>query len=237
MTTAELVQVPEDLRPILIKTAIRNLWSSADAYAHGDADGELADRDAVRAALRRLDAIAGTGDIEPADLLRLARDAAEQELYAVEAGAILKDIIATPISPELLPAAADGSIEQRTEDTVGPYELHDFFLFHLVRHGCGAAKLRFLAAHRDRDAAFLRPESWDTLHTPPFGGDYAMGWVVRPDGLWHNGSITTWYAEMLFDPKRKVSAAAASNLGLVRGVQGAVGQALASAAHAAAGAI
>lgn len=66
-------------------------------------------------------------------------------LYAAEAGDILRDIIATPISPELLPAAADGGIEQRTEDVVGPYELHDFFLYHFVRHGCGREKLRYLA--------------------------------------------------------------------------------------------
>ncbi|MBB5040046.1 NAD(+) synthase [Prosthecobacter dejongeii] len=67
------------------------------------------------------------------------------ELYAAEAGTILQDIIDTPISPELLPLAADGSMEQKTEDTVGPYELHDFFLFHFIRHGCDQAKIRFLA--------------------------------------------------------------------------------------------
>ncbi|HRJ07123.1 MAG TPA: NAD(+) synthase [Prosthecobacter sp.] len=65
--------------------------------------------------------------------------------YAAEAGEILRDIIATPISPELLPAAADGGIGQRTEDVVGPYELHDFFLYHFARHGCGREKLRYLA--------------------------------------------------------------------------------------------
>lgn len=48
---------------------------------------------------------------------------------------ILYDITDTPISPELVPAAPDGNISQKTEDLVGPYELHDFFLYHTLRHG------------------------------------------------------------------------------------------------------
>ena len=48
--------------------------------------------------------------------------------------AALSDILATPVSPELLPPQ-DGDIAQRTEDIVGPYELHDFFLYHYVRYG------------------------------------------------------------------------------------------------------
>lgn len=58
---------------------------------------------------------------------------------------ILLDIVDTPISPELLPADKDGNIAQKTEDTVGPYELHDFFLYHFFRFGAGPDKLRFLA--------------------------------------------------------------------------------------------
>ncbi len=81
----------------------------------------------------------------PKTLVKYLIDWCATELYADEAGAILHDIIATPISPELLPIGADGQIEQKTEDTVGPYELHDFFLFHFVRHGCSAAKIRYLA--------------------------------------------------------------------------------------------
>jgi NAD+ synthetase len=57
----------------------------------------------------------------------------------------LLDIVDTPISPELLPADADGKIAQKTEDTVGPYELHDFFLYHFFRSGAGPDKLLFLA--------------------------------------------------------------------------------------------
>jgi CubicO group peptidase (beta-lactamase class C family) len=73
--------------------------------------------------------------------------------------------------------------------------------------------LTYLAAHRDR-TDFLKPDSWTTLHTPPFGGDYAMGWIVREDGaLWHNGSNTLWYAEATFNPRTGVVAAAATNDG------------------------
>lgn len=48
---------------------------------------------------------------------------------------ILCDIAATPISPEPLPPSSDGQLEQRTEETIGAYQLHDYFLFHFLRHG------------------------------------------------------------------------------------------------------
>ena len=57
----------------------------------------------------------------------------------------LRDIVDTPISPELLPKAEDGSIAQITEDVVGPYELHDFFLYHFFRFGYDPEKIYFLA--------------------------------------------------------------------------------------------
>ncbi|MCX6854872.1 MAG: NAD(+) synthase [Verrucomicrobia bacterium] len=81
----------------------------------------------------------------PKTLVKYLIDWCATELYADEAGGILQDIIDTPISPELLPVGADGQMEQKTEDTVGPYALHDFFLFHFVRHGCPAEKIRYLA--------------------------------------------------------------------------------------------
>ena len=58
---------------------------------------------------------------------------------------ILLDIVDTPISPELLPATEDGKIKQVTEDLVGPYELHDFFLYNFVRLGFTPEKIFFLA--------------------------------------------------------------------------------------------
>ena len=54
---------------------------------------------------------------------------------------VLRDILDTPVSPELLPADSAGAIAQKTEDLVGPYELHDFFLYWVVRHGFGPAKV------------------------------------------------------------------------------------------------
>lgn len=57
----------------------------------------------------------------------------------------LDDIVDTPISPELLPADKDGKIAQKTEDTVGSYELVDFFLYNMLRNGAGPRKLFFLA--------------------------------------------------------------------------------------------
>lgn len=62
-----------------------------------------------------------------------------------ETTAVLKDIADTPISPELVPAAKDGSIAQKTEDIVGPYELHDFFLYNFFRWGYKPEKLLFIA--------------------------------------------------------------------------------------------
>ena len=58
---------------------------------------------------------------------------------------ILLDIIDTPISPELIPAAADGTIKQKTEDLVGPYELHDFFLYYTLRYGFTPRRIFTLA--------------------------------------------------------------------------------------------
>lgn len=58
---------------------------------------------------------------------------------------ILRDIIDTPISPELKPADNNGEIAQKTEDLVGPYELHDFFLYNMFRFGYAPSKIYFLA--------------------------------------------------------------------------------------------
>jgi NAD+ synthase (glutamine-hydrolysing) len=60
---------------------------------------------------------------------------------------LLRAVLETPVSPELVPPARDGAIVQKTEDLVGPYELHDFFLFCLLRWGAGPRKILFLAEH------------------------------------------------------------------------------------------
>ena len=62
-----------------------------------------------------------------------------------EASAALLDVLDTPVSPELLPPDENGKINQKTEDLVGPYELHDFFLYQIIRFGYHPAKILFLA--------------------------------------------------------------------------------------------
>lgn len=61
--------------------------------------------------------------------------------------AVLLDIIDTPISPELIPGDEKGNINQKTEDLVGPYELHDFYLYYFLRFGFSPRKIFFLAQH------------------------------------------------------------------------------------------
>ncbi len=68
----------------------------------------------------------------------------EAERLGGRMGGVLFDVLDTPVSPELLPPR-DGEIAQKTEELVGPYELHDFFLYHLLRHGFGPGKIYRMA--------------------------------------------------------------------------------------------
>lgn len=80
----------------------------------------------------------------PKTLVRsLVKWAAENRFESVRE--ILMDIVDTPISPELLPADENGNIKQVTEDLVGPYELHDFFIYNFMRFGYSPEKILFLA--------------------------------------------------------------------------------------------
>ena len=78
---------------------------------------------------------------------------------------VLMDIIDTPVSPELLPADESGNISQKTEDLVGPYELHDFFLYNFFRFGYSPEKLLFLAGK-----AFCKGECGQGANGEPGGG-------------------------------------------------------------------
>jgi NAD+ synthase (glutamine-hydrolysing) len=71
-------------------------------------------------------------------------DAHRAEKSGAELQALLKDVLDTPVSPELLPAE-NGEIAQKTEELVGPYELHDFFLYYMVRWGFAPEKIFRLA--------------------------------------------------------------------------------------------
>ena len=80
----------------------------------------------------------------PKTLVRFLVDWASGQLDEKSA-AILQDVLHTPVSPELLPGDEKGEIRQKTEDIVGPYELHDFFLYYFVRFGFTPEKIHFLA--------------------------------------------------------------------------------------------
>ena len=73
--------------------------------------------------------------------------------------------------------------------------------------------LIYLEAHRDRPATFLSEPSWRTLHTPPFGGDYALGWSVSQSGvLSHGGTNQKWKAEVVVDPKSDLVCCSGANV-------------------------
>lgn len=81
----------------------------------------------------------------PKTLVKYIIEWCAQELYKGEISAVLHDICDTPISPELLPADKSGEIAQKTEEVVGPYILHDFFLYNFMRFGYSPEKILFLA--------------------------------------------------------------------------------------------
>lgn len=114
--------------------------------------------------------VIGTGDLSELALGWATYNADHMSMYGVNAGVpktlvrylvkfvadtsedadlarCLNDIFDTPVSPELLPPTGDGQISQKTEDLVGPYELHDFFLYQILRYGFSPRKVYALALH------------------------------------------------------------------------------------------
>ena len=81
----------------------------------------------------------------PKTLVRFLVAWASENMSDQKAANTLMDILSTPVSPELLPANHQGQINQKTEDIVGPYELHDFFLYYMMRFGFPPEKIVFLA--------------------------------------------------------------------------------------------
>ena len=95
----------------------------------------------------------------PKTLIRWMIDAISEMPEFAAARPVLQDILDTPISPELLPPDAEGKIAQHTEDLVGPYALHDFFLYYTVRYGFTPTKIYTLACRafeKDFDAATIK---------------------------------------------------------------------------------
>jgi NAD+ synthase (glutamine-hydrolysing) len=83
----------------------------------------------------------------------LVRWVAENE-FDGEVRRVLLDIVATEISPELLPTGKDDKILQATEGVIGPYELHDFFLYHFLRYGEAPEKILYLAEQAEFDRPY-----------------------------------------------------------------------------------
>ncbi len=67
-----------------------------------------------------------------------------EEEFSGRLSEVLKDVVETPVSPELLPKGKDDELLQMTEDIVGPYELHDFFLYHYMKYGASFRKILFM---------------------------------------------------------------------------------------------
>lgn len=91
--------------------------------------------------------------------------------YDEETKHILLDIVSTPISPELVPTDKDGKIAQKTEDLVGPYDLHDFFIYRMLEEGCSPRKIYMLACK-----AFAEGPYDD--NRPEFGKAEIKKWLI-----------------------------------------------------------
>ena len=109
------------------------------------------------------------------------------------AAEILIDIVETPISPELMPADSKGEIKQKTEDLIGPYELHDFFIYNLMLHGYSPSKIYFLACRAfgaDSAAASTAPTS---LRSAPYPGKCSSGAVLpQAHNTYDKETILKW---------------------------------------------
>lgn len=104
-------------------------------------------------------------------------------------------------------------------DAEGPYAPAPAGLVHMSLADMG----RYLRAHASRDEALLTQASWELLHTPPFGGDYALGWSVpTPSVRWHSGLDAMFYSEAAFNLDRGTVAAVVVNDGEMAAVQPAV---------------
>ena len=123
---------------------------------------------------------------------------------------IAQDILDTPVSPELIPSK-HGEIDQRTEDILGPYELHDFYLYHMLEGGAGPAKLYMLAqqALGDRYDSTLMLRTLRTFFTRFFAQQFKRSCMpdgprigsvaLSPRGDWRmpsDASAAVWLAEL-----------------------------------------
>ncbi len=157
-----------------VKCHFRDIGQSLDDYSVTYENAQARERTQVLMDLANKNGalVVGTGDLSELALGWATYNGDHMSMYGVNAGvpktlvrnlvsyyaeyecddecrAVLSDILATPVSPELIPGK-DGGIDQVTEDIVGPYELHDFFLYSIVRQSFGAGKTYRLALYAFR---------------------------------------------------------------------------------------
>ena len=130
----------------------------------------------------------------PKTLVRYLVGWSADEVFGEETAAVLRDVIATPITPELLPLGAGEQLAQKTEETIGPYELHDFFLFHVVRYGFAPAKVFFLA-------------------NQAFGGVYPPATILRWLGVFYRRFFSQQFKRSSMPDGPKVGSVALSPRG------------------------
>lgn len=134
--------------------------------------------------------VIGTGDLSELALGWCTYNGDQMSMYAVNVGipktlikhlvryiadnevdeesrTMLLDVLDTPISPELIPADKDGNIVQKTEDAVGPYELHDFFLYYFIRYGFAPSKILLIAIN-----------TFNGINGPKYDASVIKKWLV-----------------------------------------------------------
>lgn len=161
------------LREVDISSSVRqhfaDIGQSADNHDVTFENAQARERTQVLMDIANMEngLVVGTGDLSELALGWATYNGDHMSMYAVNAGvpktlvrhlvawyaadtpnralnSVLADILDTPVSPELLPAK-EGQIAQKTEDLVGPYELHDFFLFNMMSYGFSPAKMLYIA--------------------------------------------------------------------------------------------
>ena len=177
--------------------------------------------------------VLGTGDLSELALGWATYNGDHMSMYGVNAGipktlvqelvrwfaynsgnekveSILLDIVDTPISPELTPADEQGNIKQKTEDLVGPYELHDFFIFNVMKYGFsprkvyGLAKVAFAGEYDDETIKKWLRTFYRRFFTQQFkrsclpDGPKVVSVCLSPRGSWvmpSDASVKMWLAE------------------------------------------
>lgn len=148
----------------------------------------------------------------PKTLVRFLIEYLAKHRFSGQVRDCLMRVVAAPISPELLPTTKDGKVQQKTEDTIGPYELHDFFLYHMLRFGTSPKKLLHLASLAKFEGNYTAGQIHSTLKTflqRFFNNQFKRSCVpdgpkvgsisLSPRGDWRmpsDAEVSAWLAEL-----------------------------------------